>query len=81
MTTKPAIPMCSCKSSQVKAFGHDPATNTLAVEFNSGGLYHYAGVPAEVFEEMKKAESVGRFLGQSIKGKFEFSKVQLEEKE
>ncbi|MBP6421585.1 MAG: KTSC domain-containing protein [Propionivibrio sp.] len=80
MTTKPTIPMCECKSSQVKAFGHDPATNTLAVEFNSG-VYHYAGVPAEVFEEMKKAESVGRFLGQSIKGKFEFSKVQPEEKE
>ncbi len=80
MTTKPTIPMCECKSSQVKAFGHDPATNTLVVEFNSG-VYHYAGVPAEVFEEMKKAESVGRFLGQSIKGKFEFSKVQPEEKE
>ncbi len=37
MTTNLTIPMCGCTSSQVKAFGHDPATNTLAVEFNSGG--------------------------------------------
>jgi hypothetical protein len=75
-TKRPSIPMCNCESSQVKGYGYDADSKTLAVEFKSGGVYHYHDVPAETYGAMTKAESVGRFIGASIKGAYQFSKVE-----
>lgn len=72
--------MFPVKSSQIKEIGHDPETNTLAVRFNTGGLYHYAGVDIKKFAEFKGAKSVGSYLGQHIKGKHDFTKI-IEKKE
>lgn len=73
-TKQPPIPMKPVKSSQVHSHGYDPVTKTLAVKFNSGGVYHYHDVPQETADAMDKAESVGAFLGKSVKGKHEFTK-------
>lgn len=68
MNTKhPTIAMSAVKSSQVSEIGHDPATNTLAVRFSRGGLYHYPGISAEQFSALQKAESIGAHLGKHIK--------------
>lgn len=74
-TTKPkAIALKPVKgSSQIAAIGHEG--DTLAVKFNSGGTYHYHGVTAADFEKFKNAESLGKHLGQHIKNKFKFSKL------
>ena len=71
--------MQSVKSSQISEIGHDPATNTMAVRFNSGGLYHYHGVTGEAFAALRSAKSIGSHLHQHIKGKFDFKKI-VEEK-
>ena len=60
--------------SKIESFGYCPDSKTLAVKFKSGGLYHYANVPADVHEQMKAAESVGSFLHKNVKGKFEFAR-------
>lgn len=76
MTKKhPDIAMCDCVSSQVSGYGYDEASKTLAVKFKGGGTYHYANVPPDLFEQMGKAESVGRFIHQNIKGQFDHAKV------
>jgi hypothetical protein len=36
----------------------------MAVQFKSGGIYHYTGVPQKVADQMTKAESIGQFVGQ-----------------
>lgn len=36
--------MHSVTSSQIKEVGFDKESGTLAVRFNTGGLYHYKGV-------------------------------------
>lgn len=66
--------MNPCKSSQVKAHGHCAATNTLCVEFKSGGTYHYQNFSAQDYEALRKAESVGKYLQSNVKGKFKFAK-------
>lgn len=63
----PHIPMTAVESSQVAEIGHDPATNTLAVRYSRGGLYHYPNVTAARFADLQKAKSVGAFLGKHIK--------------
>jgi hypothetical protein len=62
-------------SSQIRSAGHDPATNTLEVEFTpkkdqtEGALYRYANVTAGQWADMRAAESVGRWFGANIRSK------------
>lgn len=37
--------------------------------------YVYSGVPAETWEELKKAESVGKFINERIKNIYSFKKL------
>lgn len=67
-----AIPMHAVTSSQINAIGHDPATNTLSIQFKSkdgtaGSTYHYADFGAEAFAAFKGAESIGSHFGKHIK--------------
>ena len=74
--------MAPVVSSNVAQVGYDLATQTLAVQFKAGAkVYHYANVPPDVYEEMGKAESVGRFIGAHIVKKFDFTTVTLEKAE
>jgi hypothetical protein len=74
MNKKPNPTMQSCESSQVKSHGHCADTNTLCVEYASGGRYHYEGVSAEQYTALCKAESVGKHLHANIKGNHKFTK-------
>jgi hypothetical protein len=58
-------------SSLIKSTGHDPATGTMEVEFTDGKVYRYEGVPAEVHDTMRSAESVGRAFLRAVKPAFE----------
>ena len=74
------IPLTNIEgSSTIAAAGHDPVTNTLAVRFNSGAVYHYTDVPAEVADGLLGAASKGKFFGENVKDKFEYAKQPAEE--
>lgn len=62
-------------SSNIAGFGYAEASRTLTVEFKNGGRYEYFDVPPSVFEDMKAADSKGKFLAQSIKGHFRYARV------
>lgn len=69
--TAPAIAMQPVTSSQITAIGHDPATNTLAIQFpsktGSGSLYHYDNFTADQFDAFKSAPSIGSHFIKQIK--------------
>lgn len=46
-------------SSSLVAVGHDPATDTLSVEFPGGVVWHYADVTAEEYALLRNAKSIG----------------------
>ena len=69
--TAPAIDMQPVKSSNLSAVGYDAATNTLAVQFKNGGVYHYAEVPADVFQQMLTAASPGGFYASAVRGQYQ----------
>jgi hypothetical protein len=48
---------------------------TLRVEFTSGAVYEYSGVPESVFEEWKAAESAGAFFNARIKNAYPYQRV------
>jgi hypothetical protein len=67
--------MTSVDSSSVESIGYDEDSLTLQVEFKNGGMYQYFDVPEDVFVGLRDAESVGRYLVNTIKGTYRFSKV------
>jgi hypothetical protein len=78
------IALTPVQSSQIHAIGYDAASSTLRVQFKSaagaGSIYDYTMVPAETAEAFRKADSVGRFFGAKVKGRFEFKKLPKPEK-
>lgn len=70
------VPLKPVKSSMVEATGYDPLTKTLAVQFRGGKTYHYDNVPTETVDAMGKAESIGKFIGANVRGKFETTLIQ-----
>lgn len=84
----PSITLKLCDSSQLHAYGYDPETNTLEIQFKSksgpGSRYRYANVDREMFNAFEAAESKGRFFGEHIKpykDKFPFERQQDERRE
>lgn len=65
---------CS-KSSQIKEWGYDEESATLAIRFGSGTLYHYTGVPKDIADDFAKCDSFGRFHASKIKGNFEYERI------
>lgn len=58
------------RSSNIRSVGYDPASRTLEVEFNSGGIYQYSGVPATIYQGFMRAASKGSYLYDHIKGRY-----------
>jgi hypothetical protein len=75
----PNIPLTPCQSSNIAAHGYDPASKTLALQFKGGGVYHYHDVPAEVAAGLSNAESIGKYVSQSIRGQFKHTAIPASE--
>lgn len=73
MNKPKTISLSPVKSSQIAAIGHDPVTNTLAIQFSPkkdgtpGSIYHYANVSAAQFDAFKSADSIGSHFGKVFK--------------
>ena len=67
--------MIPVESSNIEAVGYDGDSSTLQVEFKNGGTYQYFDVPEHIFEGLRDADSVGRYLASVIKGSYRYSKV------
>lgn len=61
MTRKPV------RSSNIKSVGHDPATNTLEVEFHSGARHQYPDVSEQTYRDFIAAPSVGKYFHRNVK--------------
>ncbi len=62
-------------STDIRSIGYNPESQTLEIEFNSGGLYQYAGVPEGEHEAMMNADSKGEYLNANIKGRYPYTKL------
>ena len=65
----------SVASSNIASIGYDAPSQTLEVEFLSGTIYQYFGVPENMYNELMQAGSKGRFLNTYIKNACGYSRV------
>ncbi len=72
---KPQIPRVKVKSSMLIGVGYAVDTNTLQVEYNNNTIWNYYDVPEKVYDDMLKAESIGKYFLANIKSRFECEKI------
>lgn len=60
-------------SSNLQSFDYDDEWETLTVYFRSGGVYRYDGVPEDVVDEMKFAESRGIYFYTFIRSEYPYT--------
>ena len=61
------VKMVAVNSSNIAQIGHDAEWARLHVQFKNGATWVYQGVESETYEQMLKAESVGKFFNAVIK--------------
>lgn len=62
-------------SSNIASIGYDPSSQTLEVEFLSGAIYEYYGVPDYVYESFLNAGSKGGFFHQNVRNVYSYARV------
>ena len=62
--------MFSVSSSTILSIGYSEAEQELHILFVGNHEYVYRDVPPNLWEEFRKAESIGRFFAQFIKKKY-----------
>jgi hypothetical protein len=63
------------ESSVLAAVLYLPGCHELEVEFRSGKIYRYFGVPPQTYSEMLKASSKGRYFNTKIRDLFPFQQI------
>jgi hypothetical protein len=62
-------------SSTMKSVGYKAKSRMLEIEFDSGAVYQYLGVPARIHEELLGAESKGRYFNGEIRDVYAYVQV------
>ncbi len=63
------------ESSMLREVGYDPERRTLEVEFTSGQVYEYSDVPPEVYAGLLRAESLGQYFHENVRGAFSYRRL------
>lgn len=67
--------MYRVKSSNICSIGYEDFNRILYVKFLDNSIYAYYKVPKDLFEQMLKSSSKGKFLHNCIKGRFSYKKI------
>jgi hypothetical protein len=67
--------VATVESATVVTVGYDEAQELMQLEFSSGAIYHYFGVPATVYEALLGAPSKGRYFNGTIRGRYPYRQI------
>jgi hypothetical protein len=62
-------------STELRSVGYEPEVLILEVEFCSGGIYQYFGVPAFAHTALMSAPSKGRYFNAYIKDVYSYQRI------
>jgi hypothetical protein len=62
-------------SSSLTSVGYDRGARLLEIEFRHGGVYRYHDVPSNVFEELVRSPSKGRFFNERVRDSYRSREV------
>jgi hypothetical protein len=62
-------------STTMRSVGYQAQRRILEIEFDSGAVYQYLGVPARIYEELLTSESKGRYFNSEIRDVYPYVQV------
>jgi lysyl-tRNA synthetase class 2 len=69
------MPAATVESTTLATVAYDEARELLQLEFCSGAVYLYFGVPAAVYQALLGAPSKGRYFNGSIRGRYSYRQI------
>jgi hypothetical protein len=63
------------KSRILRSVAYDDSTKILEIEFQTGLVYRYSGVPPKVYADLMHSEEIGKYFSEKIRPKFPAKKV------
>lgn len=60
------------ESSVIDEIAYHPMARVLEIKFKNGRVYTYMSVPPETYQNLKNAESKGRFFNEHIKHDYRY---------
>ena len=65
----------SVKSRILRSVGYDENTKILEIEFSSGFVYQYSGVPPKVYADLMHSGEIGKYYSEKVRPKFQTKQV------
>jgi hypothetical protein len=65
------------KSRILRSLGYDESTKVLEIEFHSGLVYQYSGVPLKVYMELMRSDEIGKYFSDKVRTRFRTRQVML----
>lgn len=62
-------------STDLTSVGYNADSQTLEIEFKSGGIYQYFNIPEGVYSALINANSHGKYFNQNIRDVYQCSKI------
>lgn len=59
----------------LRSVGYDESTKTMEIEFHSGLVYQYAGVPLKVYRDFMSSGAVGKYFSEKIRSRFRAKQI------
>lgn len=63
----------SLVSSNIKSAAYE--NGALEIEFRNGSRYRYEGVERKVYDELRQADSAGKYFATNIRGLYKHSRI------
>jgi hypothetical protein len=63
------------KSRILRSVGYDDSTKILEIEFHTGLVYQYSGVPPKVYADLMHSEEIGKYFSEKVRPKFHTKQV------
>lgn len=68
----PTIPI---ESTTLATIAYDGRRKLLQLEFRTGSVYRYFGVPYEIYHGLMQAPSKGKYFNRDIRGRYPYTLV------
>jgi hypothetical protein len=63
------------KSRILRSVGYDDSTKILEIEFHTGLVYQYSGVPPKVYKDLMHSGEIGKYFSEKVRPKFHAKQV------
>jgi hypothetical protein len=63
------------KSCILRSVGYDAAQKNMEIEFCSGLVFQYSGVPSKVYADLMSSGAVGKYFSEKVRSRFRARKM------